>query len=105
MTWSTTPYGPPPAEGSTMVLSETAPERVGLDPKRLLLAARHVEEGREKDVYPAAVLLVARHGKIAHLSAHGTVGPGRRVEPNTIFDLASLTKPHAALGLLTLVED
>lgn len=88
-----------------MHLSETAPERVGLDAKRLQLASRHVEAGREEGVYPAGVLLVARRGKIAHLSTHGSVMEGRPVEENTIFDLASLTKPHTALGLLTLVED
>lgn len=88
-----------------MRLGEVAAEKVGLDPKRLLLASRHVEAGREAGVYPAAVLLVARRGKIAHLSAHGTVSEGSPVTENTIFDLASLTKPIVAVALLTLVED
>jgi serine-type D-Ala-D-Ala carboxypeptidase len=88
-----------------MSLPETAPERVGLDPKRLLVASRLVEAGREDGAYPAAVLLVARRGKIAHLSAHGEIGEGRPVNETTIFDLASLTKPLVALALLTLVED
>ena len=89
----------------TMTLPETAPEKVGLDSKRLLRASRLVEEGREAGTYPAAVLLVSRHGKIAHMSAHGEIAPARAVTETTIFDLASLTKPIVALALLTLVED
>jgi len=88
-----------------MSLPVVAPKDAGLDSRRLAMADQQVEIGVENGTYPAAVLLVARHGKIAHLRAFGTLGEGRPTQNDSIFDLASVTKPHVATGLLTLVED
>ncbi len=88
-----------------MSLPIVAPKEVGLDSRRLAVADRQVEAGLESNAYPAAALLVARHGRIAHLRAFGTIADGRPTQTDTIFDLASVTKPHVATGLLTLVED
>jgi CubicO group peptidase (beta-lactamase class C family) len=82
------------------------PQKLGLDPKRLQLAASHVQIGIEEHVYQAAVLLVARYGVMGFIEAFGTRQPdGPPTQPDTIFDLASLTKPCTAAALLTLVED
>jgi serine-type D-Ala-D-Ala carboxypeptidase len=86
-------------------LPHVAPEKAGIDPKRLAVADAHVRAGLDDNTYPAAVLLVARHGKIVHHKAFGKLADGAPVQPDTIFDLASLTKPHVAVALLTLVED
>ncbi len=60
-------------------------------------------------VYPGAVLLVARAGRIACLETAGHRAYGTttgRVRPETIFDLASLTKPLATtLALMKLVGE
>lgn len=88
-----------------MTLPQVSPKEAGLDSRRLAVADAQVEAGLENKTYPAAVLLVARHGKIAHLRAFGTLEGGRPTQPDSIFDLASVTKPHVATGLLTLVED
>lgn len=88
-----------------MSLQLVSPKDVGLDSRRLAIADGQVEIGIEAKAFPAAVLLVARHGKIAHLRAFGSIAIGRPTQPDTIFDLASLTKPHVATALLTLVED
>lgn len=77
----------------------------GLDPERLAVADRHVREGLKAGVYGAAVLLVARGGRTAHRSAFGETAPGCPATANTVFDLASLTKPVVATALLTLIED
>ncbi len=65
-------------------------------------------EGILGGVYPGAVLLVAQTGKITFLEAVGhrslkpTVAP---MQKDTIFDLASLTKPLAAtLAIMKLVD-
>jgi CubicO group peptidase (beta-lactamase class C family) len=87
-------------------LPAVRPEEAGLDPARLSVADAIVRAGVEDGTYPAAVLLVARRGQTAHVSAFGTIGTdGRPALPDTIFDLASLTKPCVAAALLTLVED
>jgi len=74
------------------------------DPIRSLLA-----EGKREGVFPGAVLLVARRGKIVYHQQIGDrilipqVAPMRR---DTIFDLASLTKPLATtLALMKLVDE
>jgi CubicO group peptidase (beta-lactamase class C family) len=88
-----------------MTLPIAAPKEVGLDAQRLAIADELVQGGVANGGYPAAVLLVARHGRVAHLRAFGTIGEGRPAQPDTLFDLASLTKPVVATALLTLVED
>lgn len=89
-----------------MSLPTAAPADVGLDARRLGVADAHIRAGLEEGVFPAAVLLIARHGRIAHHRAFGHLHEGgKSTRPDTIFDLASLTKPCVATGLLTLVED
>lgn len=90
--------GLPPAE----------PETVGLDPKKLArideLAETAIADGR----MPGCVIAIGRHGQIAWLKAYGQ----KRVEPHqepmsvdTVFDLASITKPMAtATSVMILVE-
>jgi CubicO group peptidase (beta-lactamase class C family) len=89
-----------------MSLPLSRPADAGLDLRRLAVADALVAKGCEDGIYPSAVLLIARHGKIAHQSAVGVLKPGGpKTQVDTIFDLASLTKPHVALGLLTLLEE
>lgn len=89
-----------------MSLPAAAPEELGLDLRRLAIADAHTQAGVDDGTYPAAVLLVARHGKVAHHAAFGALQPGGKpTRPDSLFDLASVTKPCVATALLTLVED
>ncbi|MGC8668711.1 MAG: serine hydrolase domain-containing protein [Chthonomonadales bacterium] len=80
---------------------------VELDAARLAMADRTLHQGLQDQVYSAAVLLVAHCRRVVHVSSFGTTQPGGGypVGADTLFDLASLTKPVVALGLLALVED
>lgn len=84
-----------------------APESVGLSSERLErigeLMDRHIEAGS----FSGAVTLVARHGRIAHLEAHGLmdIEAGKPMRTDTIFRLASMTKPVTAVAVLMLVEE
>ena len=67
-----------------------------------------LEEGTRQGVYPGAVLLVARGDEmvlfkaVGHCSLSPEMAPMRK---DTIFDLASLTKPLATtLGIMKLVD-
>jgi len=53
------------------------------------------------------VLLIARHGRVAHFSAIGyaDVAKRRKMEADTIFRLYSMTKPIAATALMMLYEE
>lgn len=83
------------------------PESVGLSSERLAriddLIQSHIDAGR----ISGAVTLVARHGKIAHLEARGVMdlATQRPMEEDTIFRLASMSKPVAGLAIMMLVEE
>ncbi len=53
-----------------------------------------------------AVLLVARHGKVAYLEAIGKqdVESGVAMSPETIFRIASMTKPITSVAAMMLAE-
>lgn len=77
---------------------------VGMDPGRLVSAGAVLDDAVERGVCPAAVLCVVRQCRIVWLSAHGAIGEEQPTQTDTLFDLASLTKPHTALVLLRLAE-
>lgn len=68
-----------------------------------------LEKGLIEGVYPGAILLVASHGQINIIKAVGNRSIIPDVLPmkkDTIFDLASLTKPLATtLSIMRLVDD
>ena len=67
------------------------------------LMAHAVHEG----VFPGSVLLVAKEGQIVFFEAlgHARLRPERAMTKDTVFDLASLTKPLATtLALMILVQ-
>ena len=84
------------------------PEQVGMNSIRLQNADCVINQAiREKQI-PGAVLAVVRHGKMAYLKAYGNRQLIPTVEPmttNTVFDLASCTKPVAtAMAVMLLIE-
>jgi CubicO group peptidase (beta-lactamase class C family) len=69
------------------------PESLGFDGSRLDRVREYVAS-QVDSAYPGAVVAVGRHGRIALLAAVGHYSDGneRSVEPETVYDLASLTK-------------
>jgi CubicO group peptidase (beta-lactamase class C family) len=67
-----------------------------------------LKKGAAEGVYPGAVLLVAREGEVVFFEETGYVGLSPEHVPtrkDTIFDLASLTKPLATtLAIMRLVD-
>lgn len=64
-----------------------------------------MRQGLAEGVFPGAVLLVSRAGSRRFMAAYGCANQytGRPVTPDTVFDLASLTKPLAtALAVMDL---
>ncbi|HZY86039.1 MAG TPA: serine hydrolase, partial [Gemmataceae bacterium] len=89
-------------------LPNAAPAAVGLDAAKLGQIDAAVRDGIDKGQLPGAVVLVVRQGKVAFRKAYGL----RSKQPsevamtaNTVFDLASLTKPVAtATSVMLLLE-
>lgn len=89
-------------------LEHVSPEQVGMSSQRLLQADHIIEEAIGKKEIPGAVLAIVKEGKMAYLKAYGNqqVFPSSiPMDVNTVFDLASVTKPVAtAISAMILVE-
>jgi CubicO group peptidase (beta-lactamase class C family) len=83
------------------------PEAVGLSSERLQRINELIQQNIEAGRISGAVTLVARHGKIAHLEAQGLmdIASGKAMETDTIFRLASMSKPVGGLAIMMLVEE
>jgi CubicO group peptidase (beta-lactamase class C family) len=97
----------PPDPGSA-VLGKVAPEAVGMSGVRLSRIEDAVRAAIEAHEVPGAVVLVARHGRVAYFKAFGQRAILPQPEPmtlDTIFDMASLTKVVATSpSIMLLVE-
>src|SRR4051812_31631755 len=73
----------------------TTPEEVGLSSERLARIEAATEEHIKSGILPGAVMLVARHGKIAWFKTLGYRDRehGDAMSPDAIFRLYSMTKP------------
>jgi len=89
------------------LVTTARPEDVGLSSERLDrihdAVQRHVDAGS----ISGAVTLVARHGKIAHLEAHGLldIESKRAMPKDGVFRLASMSKPITAVAVMMMVEE
>jgi CubicO group peptidase (beta-lactamase class C family) len=74
---------------------EVDPESVGIDAERLAEIDVLVATALADSVAPGAVLAIARHGRFVRLRGYGKLDwaeSARRAGPNSIYDVASLTK-------------
>ena len=93
------------AHGQT--LAPVKPEQVGLSAERLTQITARLRADSEKGTIPGAVLLVARHGKLALFEAVGTRDPQTNV-PMTkegIFRIYSMSKPITSVATMVLFEE
>jgi CubicO group peptidase (beta-lactamase class C family) len=86
---------------------EIDPAEVGFDADRLARIDRHfaayVDDGR----LPGWLLAVTRHGRVAHVATHGRrdVEADLPVEADTLFRIASMTKPITSVAAMLLHEE
>ena len=85
-----------------------SPEEVGMSLARLRAADEVILRAIRDHRTPGAVLAVVRHGKMAYLKAYGNRQTYPTTQPmttQTVFDMASCTKPMAtAIAAMLLVE-
>jgi CubicO group peptidase (beta-lactamase class C family) len=83
------------------------PEDVGLSSERLKRITDVLKSDVDKGLIPGAVVLVARHGKIAFHQALGLRDreAGAPMAPDTIFRIASMTKPFTSVSAMMLAEE
>lgn len=84
------------------------PPKTRLDPARLAFIEPLVAEAIEREEIPGCVILLLHHREVAFLKAFGNRGVEPAVVPmttDTVFDMASITKPVAtATSAMILVE-
>jgi len=85
-----------------------SPKQTGLSLDVLSQIDELAQEGISAGKMPGCVVLVGRHGRIAYHKAfgHRQLKPSKeRMTVDTIFDLASLTKPVATASAILLLEE
>jgi CubicO group peptidase (beta-lactamase class C family) len=88
-------------------LPMTEPEKVGLSSERLKRIGDVNRQRVDRGEIPGSVTMLVRDGKVAHLEAHGYLDVEAKVpmSKDTIFRIASTTKPVTTVALLMLYEE
>jgi len=83
------------------------PESAGVSSERLQRVSELVDRYIASGDISGAVTLVARNGRIVHLKAQGVADIASRkpMQEDTIFRIASMSKPVAGVSILMLVEE
>jgi CubicO group peptidase (beta-lactamase class C family) len=87
-------------------LPRAKPEAVGLSSERLARIGATLKADIDAGRIPGAVIAVARHGKLVMLDAYGWRDKAAKLPmtTDTIFNIASMTKPMTTVGALMLYE-
>jgi CubicO group peptidase (beta-lactamase class C family) len=87
-------------------LPRAKPEDVGLSSERLARIGTVLKADIEAGRIPGAVIAIARHGKLVALDAYGWRDKAANLPmtTDTIFNIASMTKPMTTVGALMLYE-
>ncbi|MFB3897097.1 MAG: serine hydrolase domain-containing protein [bacterium] len=98
-----------PITSQAKPLPTTTPDKAGISVSILTSVDSVINTYIANQEIPGAVILVARNGKIVYKKAYGNRMLKPHVEKmkvNTIFDMASLTKPTAtASGIMLLAQE
>ena len=83
------------------------PEDVGLSSAQLKRLEAATKQNIDDGLMPGAVMLVARHGKVAWISVQGKRAPDSDdpMKFDSIFRIYSMTKPIVSIALMQLVEE
>ena len=90
----------------TNTLTFAKPEDVGLSQKRLKRIQPMIKGYIDQKLIPGAVTMVARQGKIVHFEVQGYQNFEKKIPmtQETIFRIASMTKPITSVALMMLYE-
>ena len=91
--------------GATLAMSKA--EDVGMSSERLKRIHPMIQSHIDGHDFSGAVTLVARKGKVIHFEAHGLADAEAKapMKTDTLFRLASMTKPVTAVSILMLLEE
>ena len=83
------------------------PEELGFAPDRLERVTKAFQSYVDNNELPGVVVLIARNDKVAYFKAVGFRDRERKVPMtgDSIFRIASMTKPIVSVAAMTLVEE
>jgi CubicO group peptidase (beta-lactamase class C family) len=86
---------------------DEAAQASGMDPESLAKIAPRMEQFVKDKQIAGAVTLVMRRGRLVHFAAVGSadVAHGRPMSRDTIFEIASMTKPITATAIMILQDE
>ncbi|MGD9879392.1 MAG: serine hydrolase domain-containing protein [Reyranella sp.] len=93
--------------GAQGIPKAQSPEEVGFVSTRLKRLSDRINEGVKNNELPGAVVLIARNGKLAMFDSFGFRDKEAKVPMtnDTIFRIASMTKPIVSVAAMLLVEE
>ena len=88
-------------------LPMATPQSLGFSPAGLKAMDDQFHALVDQQKLAGVVTLVARHGKVAHLDAYGKLNASQPapVKPDSIFRIASMTKPTVGTAMMMLWEE
>ncbi len=88
-------------------LPKVKPEETGLSAERLTRLRAGMQGYIDRQEIAGAVTLVGRRGRMAHLEAQGLmdVASNKPMQTDTIFRIASMTKPVTSVAVMMLHEE
>lgn len=87
-------------------LTPARPAELGLCPERTQRLIERLQADVARGLLPGAVVLLARHGRVALCEAVGRLNPAQDgpMTPDAVFRIYSMTKPIVSLAVMMLVE-
>jgi CubicO group peptidase (beta-lactamase class C family) len=89
---------------AAQTLQIVKPESVGLAGLQLQKIGDVIQKHIDAGEVPGAIALVVRNGGIAYLDARGKLNATEPLRTDTVFWVASMTKPIVASAVMTMVE-
>src|SRR6516162_3430430 len=88
-------------------LPKIEPSQVGFSAQRIQRLSWAFQSDVDKGLIPGAVVLIARDGKVAFVEAFGFQDREKHIpmKADSIFRIASMTKPITSVALMMLVEE
>jgi len=86
-------------------LPAAKPEKVGMSAERLNRIKPVMQRYIDENKLPGMITMVARHGKVVHFEKYGLMDADKPMQLNTIFRLASMTKPVTSVAVMMLYEE
>ena len=83
------------------------PEEVGLSSERLKRISAGFQADVDKGAIPGAVVTIVRKGKVAYFEAIGYQDREKKIpmKRDSIFRIASMSKPFTSLSIMMLAEE